>query len=145
MHDSLPAAELVHAMAGRTRLRVPSKRDDTVFFASVLTGLSTLPGVRSVEAHPLTGSILIYHDVGLPELAETVAKAGLVQLAERLAPPSSEAPLSLDPKLLLGIGLGALALWQVTQGRVLPRAGTLAWYAANLTGLLSNGASKGGE
>jgi hypothetical protein len=145
MHDALPAAEIVHTMAGRTRLRVPSKRDDTVFFASVATGLSTLPGVERVEAHPLTGSILVYHDLELSELAKTVAKAGLAQLTEGLASPSSEASLSLDPRLLLSLGLGALALWQVTQGRVLPRAGTLLWYAAILTGLVPSGAAKGGE
>jgi len=55
-------------------------------------------------------------------------------------------PAAFDPKLAMGVGLGVFALWQLAQGRVLPPAVTLAWYAANLTGLLATGdVTEGGE
>jgi hypothetical protein len=47
--------------------------------------------------------------------------------------------------MMVGLGLGALALWQLTEGKFLPPAATLAWYAAHLTGLLSDGEAGHGE
>jgi len=42
---------------------------------------------------------------------------------------------SVEPKLALAAGLGLAALWQLGQGKALPPALTLLWYALRLTGL----------
>jgi hypothetical protein len=145
MSVPLPQAEIVHAMPGRARLRIPARRGDAVFFASVATGLSTIAGIDKVEARPMTGSILIHHGAPLARVTEAAEKARLFVIAPSAEAPSFVEALPLDPKMIAGIGLAVLAMWQVTQGRVLPRAGTLAWYAANLMGLVSDRSAAGGE
>jgi hypothetical protein len=141
MPEPLPIAEVVHAIEGRTRLRIPSRRSDAAFFASVATGLSTVPGVLHVDVRPLTGSILLQHGPALARIAAAAEQARLFRVADLAPPPRSREAMRIDPKLVVGVGLGALALWQLAEGRILPPAITLAWYTANLTGLLSNGDS----
>jgi hypothetical protein len=46
--------------------------------------------------------------------------------------------MPIDPRVVVGLGMGVLSLWQLLEGRILPPAITLAWYAASLTGLLSD-------
>ena len=59
----VPEARIVHRIAGRMRVRVPSRRGDPAYFASVEETLRSLPGVERVEADPMTGGILILHRV----------------------------------------------------------------------------------
>jgi len=141
MTEALPQAELVHSMPGRSRLRIPERRGDSVFFASLASGLSTLHGVKKVEVRPLTGSILVHHDVpfeGLAKAAEDVRLFGLATVTAG-TPLSAEAiaALPLNVRMIAALGFGVLALLQIGRGRVLPQAATLAWYAATLTGWLS--------
>jgi len=144
MFDTLPIAEVVHAMPGRTRLRIPARRGDGVFFAAMATGLSTLPGVRHVEVRPLTGSLVIEHGTPLERIGAAAREARLFMIGN--APPPPTEPAAIDPKILVGVGLGAFAVWQILEGKILPPAVTLAWYAASLTGLLSNdGLAEGQE
>lgn len=135
MADELPIAEIVHTMRGRARLRIAARRGDAPFFAAVATGLSTIPGVYKVDVRPFTGSIVIDHGPPLVRVGAAAAAARLFLLGEP-ASPSPPLQLSVEPKTAVGIGFGLFALWQLTQGRVLPPALTLGWYAATLTGLL---------
>jgi hypothetical protein len=141
MLEALPQAQLVHAMPGRSRLRIPERRGDPVFFASLASGLSTLQGVKKVDVSPLTGSILIHHDVpfeGLAKAAEDVRLFGLATVtAGTPLSAAAIAALPLDVRMIAALGFGALALLQIGRGNVLPQAATLAWYAATLTGWLS--------
>jgi hypothetical protein len=139
MADLLPVAEIVHSMPGRARLRIVERRGDAVFFASVATGLSTIAGVQAVEVRPLTGSVLIRHGPPLERIMTAAQEARLFRCAN---PGSARGPTEtakIDPKMVVGLGLGALSLWQITEGKILPPAITLAWYAASLAGLLSHG------
>lgn len=128
-------------MHGRARLRVSDRRGDGAFFASVATGLSSLPGVYKVDVRPLTGSILIQHGAPLERIGAAAQEARLFTV-ENGPPISPAAPaVTIDPKTALAVGFGVFAFWQLTQGRVLPPAVTLLWYAARLTGLTSDGDS----
>ena len=130
--NTLPQAELVHAIPGRCRLRIPSRRGDAVFFASLASGLSTLHGVLDAQVTPLTGSIVIHHDRPLDGIARAAHSAQLFALDSTRAnqgSASTDTP-PLDPNILAALGFGALALLQVWRGQVLPQAVTLAWYAA---------------
>ncbi len=138
MPDPLPVAEIIHAMHGCTRLRLASRRGDERFFATLAAGLAAHPGVTKVDGAALTGSVLIPHFGPLGEIAAAAEKAGLFRLgeAEAGAPPPLEWPrLPVDPKLALAAGLGLAALWQLAQGKALPPARTLVWYASRLAGL----------
>lgn len=138
MADALPAAEVIHSMPGRARLRIASRRGDAAFFAGIAAGLEAHPGVSKVEVSPLTGSIVIRHRPSLAELSSTAERAGLFKVcaaARTEEPLSREWPrLPIDPKLVAAAGLGAIALWQLARGKALPPALTLAWYAMQLAG-----------
>jgi hypothetical protein len=141
MPDALPIAEVVHAMEGRTRLRIPARRGDAAFFASIATGLSTIAGVEDADVRPLTGSLLLQHGVPLAGIAAAAEQARLFKVADGAAMPPPQVAARIDPKWVIGVGLGVIAVWQLTQGRILPPAITLAWYGAHLTGLLASGDS----
>jgi hypothetical protein len=145
MPDDLPVAEVVHAMPGRTRLRIAERRGDAVFFASVATGLSTVAGIYGVEVRSLTGSLVVKHGPPLERIALAAQEARLFTIGNATVLPPPTAPVEFDPKILVGLGLSALGLWQLTEGKILPPAITLAWYAAHLTGLLANGGAGEGD
>ncbi len=52
-------ALVVHNMAGRIRIRVPSKKGNAAYFTAVKEALSACVGVEGVEVAPFTGSILV--------------------------------------------------------------------------------------
>lgn len=136
--DSLPLlsfAEIAHAMPGRARLRIPGRRGDTAFFASVAAGLATIPGVRKVETTPLTGSILILHTGPFAPISMAAQAARLFGVSKTPPAPPAASTVAIDPKVILGLGLGLAAAWQLAKGHVLPPAITLVWYAGHLSGL----------
>jgi hypothetical protein len=146
MDNALPLAEIVHAMPGRVRLRLAARRGDRVFFASIATGLSAIPGVSRVEVRPLTGSIMLQHVCPLARIGIAAEQGRLFVIADAHTAPPLTPAIPIDPKMVVAVGLGIFALWQLAQGRILPPALTLGWYAAKLTGILSNGdSSDGGE
>lgn len=146
MSADLPAAEISHAMPGRTRLRISDRRGDAAFFASIASGLSALPGVHKVEVKPLTGSVLVQHWGALDMLSVAAKDAGLFAVGEPPPPePEAETEVELDPKLLFALALGALSLWQMSREKFFPPALTLLWYATNLGGLWRNGPPPEGE
>jgi hypothetical protein len=145
MTDPLPVAEIIHAMPGRARLRITSRRGNSAFLTTLAAGLSAHPGVTRVDVAALTGSVLIRHLAPLAEICATAEKAGLFRLGAAEAgapPPPLELPkFSVEPKLALAAGLGMAALWQLGNGNALPPALTLIWYASRLAGLgVSGGA-----
>jgi hypothetical protein len=136
MTEALPLAEVVHAIAGRARLRIADRCGDQAFLAAIATSLSAMPGVHRVDVRPLTGSVLIRHSGPLARIAAAAKAARLFTLTDQpTAPPPPT--IAFDPKMIVGGGLGLAALWQLARGRVLPPALTLAWYSAALTGLIS--------
>lgn len=135
MSVDLPAAEVAHAMPGRTRLRLPDRRGDAAFFASMASGLLSLPGVFDVETRPLTGSVLIAHFNPLDELGDAARTAGLFNLRPAPVAPSLDLKVEFDPKLIVALALAGLAIWQISREKVVPPALTLLWYASNLGGL----------
>jgi hypothetical protein len=148
--DDLPQAAVSHAMEGRTRLRLAGRSEDAGFFAAMAAGLSAIPGVRKVEVAPLTGGILIRHDVPLSRIAEAAEKGGLFALIDpaikkepptdfalRIDPKFRERALRLGPRMVAAAALGLIAAWQMYKEKFFPSGITAAWYAASLAGLLS--------
>ncbi len=65
-------ARVVHHVPGRMRLRFDRDVDVDQAAAQLRTTLSQRPGVRSVEAHPRTRSVLVSYDAALLDIAEAV-------------------------------------------------------------------------
>lgn len=145
MSIDLPAAEVAHAMPGRTRLRLAERRGDAVFFASVANGLLSLPGVFDVETRPLTGSVLIAHFNPLDELGDAARTSGLFDLRSSPVAPTLDLKVEFDPKLIVAFALAGLALWQISRDKVVPPALTLLWYASSLGGLWRDNGMTDGE
>jgi hypothetical protein len=134
MADDLPIAALVHSMPGRARLRIGERRGDSVFFAAIATGLSALPGVYHVDVRPLTGSVVISHGPPIARIGAAAEQAGLFALAAAAEEAEDWPELPIDPRLVMTVGLGLVAVWQLLRGQIFPPAVTAAWYAAHLAG-----------
>jgi hypothetical protein len=75
-------ARIVHRMAGRLRIRVPSKRGDADYFRLVKEALSAVEGVERVEVAPLTGSVLLCSRAAAETLIESARAQGLFMVKE---------------------------------------------------------------
>jgi hypothetical protein len=145
---ALPAAEIVHQVPGRTRLRIAEKRGDRAYFSGTKRALEACPSVRHVSGSSLTGSLLLIHegaldavahfaraqgifDVGAPPLPETFATIaeGARSMEKRIRSRTNEqwGTAGVTFYALLGAGL-----WQAIQGRVLPPTVTLLFQALNV-------------
>jgi len=57
-----PVFHIAHEVRGRVRLEAATLRGDPAACAAAEACLSALPGIRSVRANPLTGSLTVVHD-----------------------------------------------------------------------------------
>lgn len=70
---------IVHAIPGRTRLKVAGLKTTPSLGLAIQTRLRAVPGIQTVETNPLTGSVLVLFD------SETLtAPASLLALSETL-------------------------------------------------------------
>jgi hypothetical protein len=90
---------IVHHIPGRTRLRIPSRRDDRAFFAEVEDRLQVLPQVIEVSTNATTASVLIRYRGEIEPVLLEATKAGrgdLLELHEGLPPIELVADVLLD-------------------------------------------------
>jgi hypothetical protein len=59
---AIQGIQVVHTMPGRVRLRVDKVKGNPAFAQKAQDKLGRVPGVKRVEAQPLTGSVLVYYD-----------------------------------------------------------------------------------
>jgi hypothetical protein len=76
-----PLAYASHKTRSRIRLKVPSKKRDHAFFASLAEKMSAVEGVSAVEAYPLTGSMLLLHSSDPDRVIEMASAAGGIRFA----------------------------------------------------------------
>jgi Heavy metal associated domain 2 len=122
---------LEHMMPGRIRLRFRSRRGETDFFQKLVTLLSQISLIDEVDANSLTGSVLIRHSASLEQLAFLAAQSGLLpDLSSALGdPPAPRREAGSGLSAPMAVGLFALALLQLTRGRVLGSASEQFWHA----------------
>jgi hypothetical protein len=140
---------LVHNIPGRIRLKADNVRGETTRFAEAVRAIEALPGVTGVVANPLTGSVLIQHGRDAASLLEDIARADVIVPASNptfSGRAAYDAQAALDRlrgattgigpqfKILLVLGLVALAVRQAAEGHVLAPAVTLLWYAYSVLG-----------
>jgi len=147
----LPNAYISHHTTGRLRVKIPSKKGDQVFFATLKERLSGIEGVKTIETNPLTGSVLLVHGMDVRTIAEFAIANNLFSLKELNAYPAglqqriSRTFKGLDAHLKTFTGgeidIGGLAflillgagIYQISMGNLtaLPWYGAF-WYALNI-------------
>ena len=159
----IPDAFITHRMAGRLRLRVPSRKGDLVYFASVRDALSSVKGVDSIEVSPMTGSVLMRMSAPF-EAIDAARPADLFNVVE--APQAAEGATglqtsvsalfgSIDDRIksvtgkgvdlagLAFLGLVAAGIYQIARGNfTAPAWYTAFWYAF---GVFGKSGKKNGE
>jgi hypothetical protein len=149
--NRVPRAYLVHRLAGRTRLRIRERRQDTDYFDRVHRQLIWLPGVESVRVNSGTGSVLVLHpDTPYATLERRLQALELFRIVPGREP--SEAPLAtlqtgvarldglvgsglaggLDLRTLAVMAAAGLAIRQMARGEVLGPGLPLLWNAFEL-------------
>lgn len=147
----LPEAHMNHATAGRMRLKIPSKKADSQYFASVREHLSRKEGIELVEVNPFTGSVLLIHCLNEKEVIDYAESGGLFKIAGKdgnMTPVSQELTKmfrefdknikrytgnELDvPGIAFTVLIG-LGLYQISRGNfAAPAWYTAFWYALNI-------------
>jgi len=157
----LPNAFITHATQGRVRIKIPDRKGDSTYFASLkekLAGLSELPGIQRVEANPMTGSILVLHtlDLQATDLEMVAQYSEFNQLFRLQQPPATQTPApankasgrvagEIDPKVLAIVGFVGIAIIQLQRGHIMMPAITALWYAYSLVKERQRDAAAGGE
>ncbi|MEN8176399.1 MAG: HMA2 domain-containing protein [Pseudomonadota bacterium] len=145
------AAQVVHQLPGRIRLRIAEKRKDTGFFEEARTKLLQYPDVDSVSTNDLTATLTVRHNIDAESLERLLGEE--LDLALVPATPAenrySLAPVgaavramddemrratggSADLRALLFLLLVGMAIRQIARGRIMIPAVSLLWYAFEL-------------
>lgn len=107
---NLEGVKIVHAIPGRIRLKVTSVRDNPTLAGELQQRLTSLQGVRRVEANPQTGSVLILYEATAFASAEAVQ-----ELAQPLAEIFPGLKLN-DPQSWMSSANGSGSTPSLTQG-----------------------------
>lgn len=137
----LPEARVVHALPGRLRVRIQSRRGQPGYFAAVSEWLESCPHVRHHEIQPVTGGILLHNNAAFDadEFAASARDAGMFDLSP--LPPRQVADVA-DPladllhsrhvgHAVLGLLL-AMSVVQISRGQIMAPATSMLWYAFDL-------------
>jgi hypothetical protein len=142
--SDLPEAYLVHRTPGRLRLKIPSRKGDISYFASLGKQLSGLDGVDKVMVNPLTGSALFIHNANRAMIAEYAMANNLFSLKRLDSYPTglqqrvSETFNGFNAQMKVltcgEIDMGGLAflallgagIYQISRGNI----AAIPWYAA---------------
>lgn len=60
--------QVVHALPGRVRLKLPRLRNNTAYAAEIQRDLLKVSGIKHLESNPRTGSLLIEYDSNVLEV-----------------------------------------------------------------------------
>lgn len=149
----LPDAYLSHAIPGRLRVKIPSKKGDSRYFDDVCTQMSGYEGIEKVAVNALTASILVIHAVDSKKIAAYAERNNLFRMedvkpfekqtyisrkvSETFKDVNSRVIVSTkgfanvpDLVLLALVGLSAI---QISRGNfTAPAWYTALWYALNI-------------
>jgi hypothetical protein len=131
-------------------------KNDRDYFSRLKEFLSPLPGIEKVEANPLTGSILVLHNIDLKSVDDLKPMADYSEMSglfKIVLPETNARPLAqevaasfaavnekvkaatsgtLDIPTLAFVGLMGVSIVQISQGVVAVPAITALWYASTI-------------
>jgi hypothetical protein len=102
-----------HSSPGRLRFRIPSKKGDTACFDSLKRRCEKISGLKSVEANPFTGSLLLTFDPDARLFPQAIALDLDLDLA-----PEATSPKPLEERVANQFGLLSTKLRDLTGGEI---------------------------
>lgn len=154
----LAEAYVCHQTANRLRIKIPSKKGDAAFFHSVRDAVSGFPGVREVHVNPLTGSVLLIHNLDPATISRLQSANGFLRfpsagrnkatLHDRVVHSfgffneqvKASTGGELDLASLAFFGLLGMGLYQISLGEfILPAWYTAFWYASSIVSRVQSG------
>jgi hypothetical protein len=149
----LPDAYLSHAIAGRLRVKIPSRKGNSRYFDDIFTQMSAYEGISRVVVNALTGSVLVIHTLDSRKIAAYAERHNLFRL-EDVKPIEKQTYISRKvsetfrdvnsrviastkgfanvPDLVL-LTLVGLSVIQISRGNfTAPAWYTALWYALNI-------------
>lgn len=146
-----PDAFLSHMISGRARLKVPSKKGDSVYFKSLQEQFSGYSGIQAIKVNPLTGSILIFHSEDIKKIAIYAQDMNIFKLKNKKYNPTklrntiSKVFKDMNKKIvnitggdmdtadIVFLALLGLGIYQISRGNfVAPAWYTAFWYGLNI-------------
>ena len=147
----IPDAYISHRTDHRLRIKVPSKKRDHEYFGTLHQHLSGKEGIETVEINPLTGSVLITHNVDADALVAEAQSKSLFTLKKSVpAQPTLHKIVKghfkgFDDRIkgftggsqnigtLAFLTLAGVGIYQIARGNfTAPAWYTAFWYALNL-------------
>jgi hypothetical protein len=147
----IPDAYIRHRTDHRLRIIIPSKKKDHEYFRTLHQHLSGKQGIETIEVNPLTGSVLIAHNLDADAL---VAEAQASSLFALKRPVPDQPTLhktvkkhfkGFDDRIngltggyhnistLAFLGFAGIGIYQIARGNfTAPAWYTAFWYALNL-------------
>lgn len=146
------AARIVHAMRGRTRIKIIAERGNPIYFGRVEKVLAQYPDIQRIDSNFRTGSVLIDHSAPLESIVGFAQRHGLftVERAASTARTSQTRAQDLrsvygalvrsgadqaNLRYVLATGLLVLGIIQLLRGQVLAPASVYLIYALQALGL----------
>jgi len=83
----IPDAYVSHQSFRRVRIKVPSKRDDEVYFANLKDSFQGCEGIETVQVNPITGSILFAHTIDFRIIQAYAEENNLFTMKVNSIPP----------------------------------------------------------
>ena len=75
------SVEVVHAVPGRVRFRIPRLKSDPAVCAVLVRDLSGIEGIEDVQVNPVTGTVLLLFDPERLQSGDSLATLGRVMLS----------------------------------------------------------------
>ena len=147
----LPEARITHAISGRVRIKILSKKGDSSYFESLERKFSDCDKVQEVEANAVTAGVLLLHDADIKDISKFAEENRLFEveslrlertpLVKRIR--SGFEDLNRRTKKLTGseldlpsavfVSLLSLSIYQIARGNFFaPAWYTSLWYALNI-------------
>jgi hypothetical protein len=152
-----PFARVIHSLPGRKRLKIDEKRGDEAYFMALEKELAECPDILTVEATPVTGTVLVHHRADDPDFLRYPIERELFHLdqnfpnqnlpashsltpaaqvsthpktAKRETNPGSSSGLNL--RFLIFLGMTGMGIVQAIEGNIAIPAVAAFWYALSI-------------
>lgn len=146
----IPVARYSYRSAGRTRVKIPSKKGDTAYFMALREELSKCSCIEKIEVNPLTGSALFIHKGDFKVVLENAEATNIFKIRDVDVATDLYQTVSvtfkdinsrikgategnLDIGALAFLSLLGVGIYQISRGNfAVPAWYTAFWYALNI-------------